>query len=135
MEPGQWKVSVGGYDSNNAPMNFKLRITKPFRWDPPGEPWVSKKIKTGDVYLFDYYADGLSRLTFDLSWNRDWSRFPTNDIDMVIYGPHGISVGGATCSAPEKVIIDSPPDGLYTIEVSGYEVYGKDRFKLYVTPE
>jgi hypothetical protein len=137
MEPGQWKVTVAGYDTNNAPMSFKLRITKTFRWDPPGEPWQQGMIWTGTSFAFPYDASGLGELTFDLAWGLDWSKFPTNDIDMEVYGPGGFyTAAGATMSAPEKVVIESPADGTYWVVVSGYEISTFiDFFKLYVTAE
>jgi hypothetical protein len=151
MEPGQWKVTVAGYGDwffpNNAPVSFKLRITKPFRWDPPGEPWKQRPIWTGKTYTFHYTVPpgGLDKLTFDLAWGRDWSTYPTSDLDMVVKGPLGPGAvyyyDGATMNAPERVIIEDPDPGVYEIKVLGYEVnswffpFPTDFFKLYVTAE
>jgi hypothetical protein len=139
MEPGQWKVSVAASDTNNDEISFRLRITKTFRWDPPGEPWQEEPIETGDEYTFYYEVPSganLSKLTFDLAWNMDWDKFPTNDIDMEVSGPGGFySADGMSASSPEQVVIENPAEGTYTIKVIGYEVYVKDIFKLYVTTE
>jgi hypothetical protein len=139
MEPGQWKVSVAASDTNNDEISFRLRITKYFRWDPPGDPWKTKPIKTGKEYTFYYEVPSganLSKLTFDLAWNMNWDKFPTNDLDMEVSGPGGFySTAGMSSSSPEKVVIENPAEGTYTIKVIGYEVYVKDVFKLYVTTE
>jgi hypothetical protein len=42
------------------------------------------------------YPQGTRSATFDLNWFRDWSRFPTSDIDMLVYDPDGnlVSMAG-----------------------------------------
>jgi len=67
----------------------------------------------------------VSTATFDLHWVRDWSRFPTSDIDMVIFSPEEeiVAMDGATLNAPERATIDSPTQGLWFVLVYGFELY------------
>ena len=78
---------------------------------------------------------GQSKATFDLTWRRDWSRFPTSDIDMIVLSPSSIFFDGATLNAPERLVVENPEDGLWVAFVESYEVYKKDKAKLYVTLE
>ena len=54
--------------------------------------------------------EGTTQATFDLTWNRDWSKFPTSDIDMIIFDPNYAlaSIDGATGNAPEHAVIMNP---------------------------
>jgi hypothetical protein len=66
-------------------------------------------------------------VTFSLSWDSDWSAYPTNDLDMVLVGPGGVvNVTGATANSPETVTIQNPAAGTWTIIVDGFTVFGKD---------
>lgn len=87
----------------------------------------SDKVKEGetDVYSFTIPDEaGFAYVT--LSWERDWSRWATSDLDMIIINPDGtLNVDGATGAAPEAAMVAGP--GTYTILVDGYQVYfGKD---------
>lgn len=75
--------------------------------------------------------------TFDLVWERDWSKFPTSDVDMIIYDPtFGLaSLDGATGNAPERAIIDMPMAGTWYVLIDGYQVDKSDNYDLYLTLE
>lgn len=138
MEPGMMKVSLVGDYSNEALVSFKMRVTREEYRQP-----LSKKnrignggIKMADSYVFTVeIPEGVTTATFDLLWNRDWTKFPTSDIDMLIFDSDFglVSFDGATSNAPERAILETPPAGIYYILVDGYEVNKSDNFDLYLT--
>ena len=70
---------------------------------------------------------GTPEVTFRLSWSDDWGAYPTNDLDMLLFGPGGVTnFAGATLNSPETVTIQNPAAGTWTIVVDGFAVFGKD---------
>ena len=70
---------------------------------------------------------GTPEVTFRLSWSDDWGAYPTNDLDMLLFGPGGVTnFTGATLNSPETVTIQNPAAGTWTIVVNGFLVFGKD---------
>jgi len=138
MEPGLMKVTLLGGISNEASVSFKIRITREGFGKPPEHPVAEGDICMGNEYWIPVFIPkGVSTAIFDLNWVRDWSWFPTSDIDMVIFDPRfkivDESFDGATLNAPERAVIESPKKGLWFVWVNGFEVYKPDMFELYVT--
>ena len=87
------------------------------------------KVKEGesDVYYFTIPDTGEAQLAIvELSWFRDWSKWATSDLDIIIYqifadGSYNVIVDGATGASPEIVQLTDPAD--YIIIVEGYQVY------------
>jgi len=138
MEPGLMKVSLAGEISNESPVSFKIRITREGFRKPPRHPIAKGAIRMNDAFLIPVnIPEGVTTAAFDLHWNRDWSQFPTSDIDMVILGPdyNPVSLDGATLNAPERAVIDLPVPGMWLVLVYGFELYRPDIFELYLTTE
>jgi hypothetical protein len=52
---------------------------------------------------------GIPEVTFRLSWSDDWGAYPTNDLDMLLFGPGGVTnFTGTTLNSPETVTIQNP---------------------------
>jgi len=121
MEPGLMKVSLIADYANESPVSFKLRITRQQDPDPEmAKPLAQSIINMGDVLTFPVeIPEGTSKATFDLVWNRDWLKFPTSDMDLLIFDPKEnlVSLDGATWNAPERVIITDPAPGTWTVQV------------------
>ena len=138
MEPGLMKVSLAGDISNESPVSFKIRITRAGFRKPLKRPIATKAIHMDDIFWIPVYIpEGVTTATFDLYWSKDWSQFPTSDIDMVILGPdyNPVSLHGATLNAPERAVINSPVSGTWFVLVHGFELYRPDIFELYLTTE
>jgi subtilisin family serine protease len=141
MEPGLMKVTLAGEISNESPISFKIRIAREGFRKPLKRPIATKTIHMDDAFLIPVdIPEGVTTATFDLHWDRDWSQFPTSDIDMFIISPDGengelVSLDGATLNAPERATIHSPKEGLWFVLVHGFEVYRPDIFELYLTTE
>ena len=78
---------------------------------------------------------GVSQAVFTLRWKNDLSRYPTNDIDMILEDPSSVlSWKGATFNSPELVVVNNPAPGTWRVMVDGYTVNtGADEFELRVT--
>ena len=136
MEPGLMKLSLIGDFSNEAPVRFRVRITRENFRQPLRNPVASGHIEMGDVFLIPVeIPDGVTTATFDLTWRRDWSRYPTSDIDMWIFDPafNLASWQGVSGNAPERAVIENPEAGTWWVYIEGYEMYLPDRYSLYLT--
>jgi hypothetical protein len=139
MEPGLMKVSLIADYANESPVSFKLRITRQEnRARDHLKPVEQSIVKMGDVLSIpvEIPAD-TGTATFDLVWNRDWQKFPTSDLDLLLYNPNQklASSDGATWNAPERVVITGPMPGIWRVQIEASEVYKTDLFRLYVQIE
>ena len=76
--------------------------------------------------------DGLDAVAIRLSWQHDWSRFPTYDLDLFVVTPEGAFPVG-TIDSPETAWIEDPPAGDWTFYVSDYStVLHRERYRLEV---
>lgn len=136
MEHGLMKVSLSGDFSNESPVSFKMRVTREnYNQREQEIPIAKSTLKMGDIFKVPVeIPSGVSQATFDLVWKRDWNKFPTSDIDMLILNPVGqiASYDGATGNTPERAIITDPEPGLWTIYIEAIEVYKTDQFSLYL---
>lgn len=135
MEMGLMKVSLIGDYSNEAPVSFKMRVTRENFGTVKGKRIAADYIQKDDTFIIPVDIEpGVSTATFNLYWRRNWSRFPSSDIDMVIFDPGGnlASLDGATLNAPERAVIEDPIPGTWYVYIEGYEMYRKDYFKLFL---
>jgi len=139
MEPGLMKVSLIADYANEMPVEFKLRITRQQERNPDKEKPVAQSIiNMGDVISVPVEIPaGTSQATFDLVWNRDWLKFPTSDMDLLIYSPDKklASLDGVTWNAPERVVITDPVPGVWWVQIEAREIYKTDLFRLYLQTE
>ncbi len=88
------------------------------------------KVREGEYDLYSFTIPDLGHeqlAIIELSWLRDWSKWATSDLDILIYQlfPDGyyylVNVDGATGRSPEFVQLTEP--GTYLIMIDGYQVY------------
>jgi subtilisin family serine protease len=80
------------------------------------------KVKEGEIDFYTFTMPNDYGIAFvELSWKRDWTRWATSDLDLIIYGPYGINAEGATGASPEAAMILG--EGRYVLLVEGYQVY------------
>lgn len=135
MEPGLMKLSLIGDYSNEAPVSFKVQVTRENLRKPLTNPVFSDFIEMGDTFVVPVEIPaGTTWATFDLTWKRDWSQFPTSDLDMLLYDPafNLVSLDGATGNAPERASVEAPAAGTWYVLINGYQVERRDRFSLFV---
>ena len=67
---------------------------------------------------------GTVQAVFELFWKGNWGSYPTNDLDMILVDPNGATnFSGATFDSPERVVLNNPPAGTWTVFVQGFTIY------------
>jgi subtilisin family serine protease len=154
IQPGLYKVTLETDWTSSAAMSADVRITVEEDKTGPVKPDFKGTLKDGEAHFWTYDVPaGLSSITFDLEWRSDWSKFPTNDLDLFAISPGGVVYfSGASLNSPERQVVLSPEAGEWLLIVDGYEVWtgcsqgtsptsnecansGQDRYNLYVTTE
>ena len=136
MEPGLMKLSLSGDFVNQSPVGVRARIERQNLKDPRRKPLARLPLEDGDsdYVLFLDVPPGAASATFDLVWRRDWSRFPTSDVDLVLLSPsQALLLDGATLNAPERVVVPHPEPGTWLALVEAFEVPKPDVARLYLT--
>ncbi len=125
-ENGVMRVTVNGDWTNAGKIATDLAIEEVAA--PLSKKDFKGKISQGELvtHTVDIPA-GTASVTFSLSWDNDWSSYPTNDLDMYVRSPGGVlNTSGATLNSPEVVTITNPQPGTWTIFVDGFTIFGKD---------
>ncbi len=139
MEPGLMKLTLVGDVSNESSVSFKVRIVRENLKEQSGNRIDNSQLKTGEFNIIPVdIPEGTTTATFDLVWHRDWSKFPTADLDLLVFDPYFAvaSVDGATWNAPERAVITDPMAGTWYLVVDGFELYGfPDNYDLFMTLE
>jgi subtilisin family serine protease len=138
MEEGLMKLSLVGDYSNEAPVSFKVRVTRENFREPLENRVANGVIKTDDTMVIPVeIPEGATMATFDLTWHRDWNSFPTADLDLLLFDPTLalVSLDAATLNAPERAVIDAPAAGTWYAMILGYQVDHPDNYDLYLNIE
>jgi hypothetical protein len=70
---------------------------------------------------------GAATAIFEAAWLQNWSRYPTNDIDLILIAPDGSQINsGATINSPENIEIADPMPGRWTAVLVGFEIHRHD---------
>jgi hypothetical protein len=123
-QPGLMRIAVAGSFSNAGTVSASLMITR--HREIPTRPTATGRVRQGDLIPIEVDVPaGTKELTFDLSWESDWGRYPTADIDLLLVDPLGAinSKDGATLSSPERITIKNPTAGVWTAQVSAITIH------------
>ena len=137
-QPGLMRMGLAGASSNGAAVSATFTIER-HRTDLSGKDTADDEIRQGDVIpvRIDVPA-GTQTLRLDLSWDSDWGRYPTGDLDVVLTNPLGETTSVATIDSPERLTIQTPVPGTWTVAIHGFAVAPtrssdeEDRFELRV---
>ena len=67
---------------------------------------------------------GAKQLDVELSWNDDWGRYPTNDLDLLLQDPAAnTNTGGSTLNSPERVTVNDPAAGTWNALIQGFSIF------------
>src|SRR5262249_48638629 len=124
-ENGYMRVVVVGDWTNAGKISAKLTLTA--TREGPSVLQVNTKIAQGQQQAFPLSVPaGVAQATFELTWNRGWNHYPTNDIDLILVDPDGkLNIDGATFNGRELAIVKNPKPGNWTIIVDGFNIFGK----------
>lgn len=124
-EPGYMRVVIMGDWTNAGPVSASVTLTA----TNVGTPVLTKvnKINDGDFQFIPFAVpSGAASVRFELTWQNDWSHYPTNDLDLIILDPDGKEIDdGATLNGREVAEIKSPKPGNWTAVVAGFDIFGK----------
>ncbi len=136
LNPGYWRVTVEGDWTNGVPVSADVSVEVIQGPGHSDTPFAVSRIGDGDTHFYGVDVPiGTAFATFELSWNFDWSKYPSNDLDLILISPSGmLFFGGATLNSPERETIEEPEPGMWLVIVDGFEVYKseKDVYKLFV---
>lgn len=77
--------------------------------------------------------EGVSALAVRASWEHDWSRFPTYDLDLFLQGPDGV-IPAASLDSPETAYVEAPTPGEWTLRLLDFSsVRGREPYRLDVS--
>lgn len=125
------RLAVMGDFTNAGKVRAKITISE--QEQESERALIKQRIKDGQ---FDSYfiavEPGTTSVNFELSWKGDWSRFPTNDLDLILVDPdNNVFFDGATLRIPEKAQIANPVAGVWNVIVDGYQLHGlRDKYEL-----
>jgi hypothetical protein len=120
---GLMRIAVAGAFSNGGPVSATLTIER--HREVLSRPTETGRVRQGDLVPVQVSVPaGTKELRFDLSWESDWSRYPTADLDLLLVDPLGATNSkGTTLSSPERVTIANPTAGIWTAYVSAITVH------------
>ena len=123
-QTGLVRVALQGDTTNGGTVSALLTVTRQRRLD--GLPTSHSIIEQDEIDFVEVdVPDGASTAVFELAWLQNWSRYATNDLDLVLLDPAGnVIVSGATVASPERVAIANPAAGRWTAAIIGFTIHG-----------
>jgi subtilase family protein len=121
--PGIVRVAIQGDWTNGGRISADLAIE--LQHTDRGESTAHGTIAEGQTITVPFVVpSGAKQLDFELSWNDDWGRYPTNDLDLILRNPAGqLNFAGATAASPERVTIKDPVAGTWNALVQGFSIF------------
>jgi hypothetical protein len=124
-EPGYMRIVILGDWTNAGNITATLTVTGTNK----GTAVYSKynRISQGELQTIPFtVAAGVANISFQLTWNNDWSHYPTNDLDLIVVDPDGNAIfDGATLNGRETVNVAKPKAGNWTVLVDGFDIFGQ----------
>lgn len=123
-QTGLVRVALQGDWTNAGRISADVTITR--SKSPFGKATATGNIREGQQKFVGVEIEpGTAQAVFDLHWLGNWGAYPTNDLDLILIPPVGDpNFDGATFMSPERVTIDNPTPGIWTILVDGFTVAG-----------
>ncbi len=140
LEPGLLRVTVSGDVVNSGSMSAFVTVessTLTRSGDSTASGQVTSSAPATDLIPITIPA-GIEVAEFCLSWEGDWTHYPTNDLDLFVFDadsnqvlvdPNGDPVGnqpivpqGLTLDAPEVVRVKNPLPGVWYVGILGFEL-------------
>ena len=138
IQPGYIQITLENdwtsYDVLSGTIEITVEQDRPF-WSngkkapKPDETYKGVIDTFESIYIFPVVPGTSSGAIFELRWKNDWTRYPTSDLDMLIFwSPDGnfpfyFVDYGASLRSPEGVYIEGLT-GYFLVWIDGYETYG-----------
>ena len=143
-EAGVMRITVVGDWTNAGRISADVSV---FSRDDerPDEPFREGEIEDKQqISFFVNVRPGTTSATFRLGWDKDWSHFPTSDLDLYIIAPSGeVHLGAAQLNSPEVATLTNPEPGRWQLLIDAFSIQrlgggnkpGRDHFQLNVDLE
>ena len=135
-QTGLIRIAVTGDWTNAGPVDVVLSARGKSRREP--REVLQGKLQDAETHdALMQVVPGTTSIDLELSWEGGWNSFPAHDLDVYLLDPDGaLNFDGASLSAPERVHIDNPIPGFWTLFIDGYEVHGfRDEYELSVVDQ
>lgn len=141
LDLGVMKIAVMGDWTNAGKVSASVSIQAEYGLD--AQPFAAGFLSQGQYSAASINIPaGTAGVDFKLKWVNGWDRYPTNDLDMVVFDPDGniaevdndgdLIPDGQTLSMPEYMSVSNPMPGKWTIWTLGYTIWeGRENFKVY----
>jgi len=121
-QTGIVRVAIMGDWTNAGSISADLTITE--AKNHQGKETARGKVEQGEMDSVTVDVPiGAVEVVFELAWKENWGHYPTNDLDMILLGPPGLIWDGATLNSPERVVLDAPAGGAWTVFVDGFTIH------------
>ena len=130
-EPGIVRISVIGDWTNAGSVSANFSVTSAL--DKPAPVALAGSIKDSQIITVPIdIPRNVAKAEFILSWDHNWSRYPTNDLDLILQDPAGHrTTDGATFKSPESVTLTNPQSGRWLVIIQGFDLPTRtDDFRL-----
>jgi len=129
IEPGYVKIVIENDWTSYDNISCHIKITvKHQRWQPGLYKYVilTGKIAEGENtgWIEIEVPKRAVSAEITLFWLRDWSVYPTSDLDLIVYWNEGYNFDGATLNSPERVILENPKT--LSVLIDGYSIYAEN---------
>ena len=130
IEPGYMKIVIENDFTSYEVISCDIKITVTAA-EPKPDITIRGRLAEGEWtgWMKIDVPPGTEKAIIELYWINDWSKYPTSDMDMVIYWDEGYNFAGATWKAPERVILEDPT--ILYLYVEAYTLYvDTERFEV-----
>lgn len=130
-QPGLLRVAVLGDWTNAGLVSAEISVKRIAQSSPL--PALVGTVADGETQIFTVDVDSTTTtLIFELNWKNNWAYYPAHDLDLIVVDPLGNPYfDGASLHSPEKLSIDVPEPGTWTVHVDGYLLHGaSEEFRL-----
>lgn len=133
IEPGYMKIVIENdwtsYDSISG--NITIKVTEGALPFPPDFVYSEEIAEGEELEINVPVPEWAGKTIIELWWLRNWSTYPTSDLDLIVFWDEGPNFDGATLNSPERVVIRNPTT--LTVIVSVYQIYAaNETFELKV---
>ena len=131
IEPGYMKIVIENDFTSYGVASCDIKITVTAAEAPTPDVEISGRLAQGEWtgWMGIDVPPGTEKAIIELWWVNDWTKYPTSDMDMIIYWDMGYNTAGATLRSPERVVLDNPT--ILYLYVEAYLIFAKtERFEV-----
>jgi len=110
IEPGYMKVTLETDFTSFEVCSADIKITVTAKKPTTPNVTIKGSLAQGEWtgWINVPVPAGTVKAVIELWWTNDWTKYPTSDLDMVIYWDKGYNTAGASMNAPERVVLSNP---------------------------